>query len=185
MSRITLLTREGLSPDQIEVYNSINTGARGGVRGPFRVLLHSPDLARRVEQLGVYVRFQCKVPERLRELAITIVAAHWRADYEWYAHAALAAKQGIPAKVLDAIGAGELPDITEDADKIVHDYVTALLRTGRVSDAAFSQAKALLGERGVVDLTGLVGYYSLLALQLNAFQVPVPEDGAPPWPVAE
>lgn len=185
MSRITLLTREGLSPDQIEVYNSINSGARGGVRGPFRVLLHSPDLAKRVEQLGVYVRFQCKVPERLRELAITIVAAHWRAGYEWYAHAALAAKQGISDAVLEAIVAGDAPDFAEEADQIVHAYVTGLLKTGRVSDGVFAEAKALLGERGVVDLTGLVGYYSLLALQLNAFQVPVPEDGAPPWPVTE
>ncbi|TCT08320.1 carboxymuconolactone decarboxylase family protein [Aquabacter spiritensis] len=185
MSRIALLTREGLSPAQTEVYNSINAGARGGVRGPFRVLLHSPDLARRVEQLGVYVRFQCKVPERLRELAIVTVAAHWRAAYEWYAHAPLAQKQGITETALAAIAQGETPDFSEAGDRITHAYVAHLLKAGRVSDAVYGEAKALLGEDGIVDLTGLVGYYTLLALQLNAFQVPVPDDAETPWPVAE
>jgi 4-carboxymuconolactone decarboxylase len=183
MSRIALLTREGLSPAQAEVYNSINAGARGGVRGPFRVLLHSPDLAKRVEQLGVYLRFQCKMAERLRELAITIIAEHWHAGYEWYAHAPLAVKQGIPEGVLEAVVKGERPAFTEEADEIVYDYVTGLLKKGRVSQQVFIRTRALLGEDGIVDLTGLVGYYTLLALQLNAFEVPVPEDGTTPWPV--
>ncbi|MEP9375115.1 carboxymuconolactone decarboxylase family protein [Aquabacter sp. CN5-332] len=183
MSRIALLAREDLSPAQAEVYNSINAGARGGVRGPFRVLLHSPDLAKRVEQLGVYVRFQCKVPERLREFSIVLVSEHWHAAYEWYAHASLALKQGIPEVVLDAVAKGERPAFTEEADEITYDYVTSLLKTGRASDPVFSRAQALLGEEGLVDLTGLVGYYTLLALQLNAFEVPIPEDGYAPWPV--
>src|SRR5260370_25072134 len=109
MSRFAPISRENLSPAQAEVYNSITSGARGGVRGPFHVLLHSPELARRVEQLGLYTRFQCKVPERLRELSITVVARHWQADYEWYAHAALALKQGIPAEGIGAGGVGLRP----------------------------------------------------------------------------
>lgn len=178
MSRIALLARENLSAAQTEVYNSINAG----VRGPFRVLLHSPDLAKRVEQLGVYVRFQCRVPERLRELAIVIVAAHWRAGYEWYAHAHLAAKQGISEEVLEAIAAGRRPEFAQDEDEVAYDYVTGLLRGGRVSDRIFARAKAFFGDEAIVDFTGLIGYYTLLAMQLNAFEVPVPEDGVIPWP---
>ncbi len=181
MSRFAPISRENLSPAQAEVYNSINSGARGGVRGPFRVLLHSPELAKRVEQLGLYTRFQCKVPERLRELSINVVARHWQADYEWHAHAVLALKQGISEEVLEAIGAGRRPVFAQEPDEVVYDYVSRLLADGRVSDAVFQRARALLGEEGVVDLTGLVGYYTLLALTLNAFEVPVPEDSKVPW----
>jgi 4-carboxymuconolactone decarboxylase len=181
MSRFAPISRENLSPAQAEVYNSINAGARGGVRGPFRVLLHSPELARRVEQLGLYARFQCKVPERLRELSISIVAQHWQADYEWYAHAALALKQGLSEEVMEAIGSGWRPVFAQESDEIVYDYVSRLLTDGRVSDVMFQRARALLGEAGIVDLTGLVGYYTLLALTINAFEVPVPEDGKVPW----
>jgi 4-carboxymuconolactone decarboxylase len=181
MSRLENLSREQLNPAQIEVYNSISSGARGGVRGPFKVLLHSPELAKRVEQLGLYVRFQCKVPERLRELAINIVSYRWRASYEWYAHAPLAQKQGVPEHVLEAIGTGQRPDFTEDADAIVYEYVTELLETRQVSKPTFQRASALLGDQGLVDLTGLVGYYTLLALTINAFEVEIPEDANIPW----
>jgi 4-carboxymuconolactone decarboxylase len=181
MSRFVPIARENLSPAQTEVYNSISAGARGGVRGPFHVLLKSPELAKRVEQLGVYTRFQCKVPERLRELGITIVARHWKADYEWHAHAGLALKQGIPPDVMEAVGAGRRPEFTEEPDEIAYDYVSELLASGQVSDEVFQRARALLGEEGLVDLTGLVGYYTLLALQLNSFQVPVPDGSQIPW----
>jgi 4-carboxymuconolactone decarboxylase len=181
MSRFAPISRENLSPAQAEVYNSINAGARGGVRGPFRVLLHSPELAKRVEQLGLYARFQCEVPERLRELSISVVARHWQADYEWHTHAALALKQGLAEEVMEAIAGGWRPIFAQEPDEIVYDYVSRLLADGRVSDAVFQRARALLGEAGIVDLTGLVGYYSLLALTINAFEVPLPEDGKAPW----
>jgi 4-carboxymuconolactone decarboxylase len=175
------LSREDLNPAQVEVYNSISAGARGGVRGPFKILLHSPELAKRVEQLGLYARFQCKVPERLRELAINTVAFRWRASYEWYVHAPLAQKQGVPEHVLEAIGTGRQPVFTADADEVVYDYVTEVLETGKVSERTFHRASTLLGDQGVVDLTGLVGYYTLLALTINAFEVEIPDEANIPW----
>jgi 4-carboxymuconolactone decarboxylase len=181
MSRIPQLTRSQLDGPQMEVFNAIAAGARGGVRGPFTVLLHSAELARRVEQLGLYCRFQCRVPERQRELAICLVAARWRADYEWYAHSSLAAKQGIPQDVLDAIGAGDRPVLADPADEIVYEFASELLGSGRVSDKTFAAAIRLLGEPGAVDLTGLLGYYTLLAMTLNVFEVDVPEDATIPW----
>jgi 4-carboxymuconolactone decarboxylase len=181
MSRLTRLGREDLNPAQMEVYNAISAGARGSVGGPFKVLLHSPELAKRVEQLGLHVRFQCKIPERLRELAICIVAQRWKASYEWYVHAPLARKQGVPNHVLDAMGAGRRPDFAEEGDATVFDYATEVLHSGQVSDPTFARARALLGDESIVDLTGLIGYYTLLAFTINAFEVEIPEDANIPW----
>jgi 4-carboxymuconolactone decarboxylase len=82
---------------------------------------------------------------------------------------------------MEAVGVGRRPVFAQEPDEVIYDYVSRLLADGRVSDAVFQRARALLGEEGVVDLTGLVGYYTLLALTLNAFEVPVPEDGKVPW----
>ncbi|MDJ0387695.1 carboxymuconolactone decarboxylase family protein [Roseomonas sp. E05] len=184
MSRLPSIDPETLSPAQSEVYNRIATGARGGVRGPFLALLHSPGLAARVEQLGVYVRFQCAVPERLRELAILTVATHWRCDYEWYAHAPLAERLGLPEAVLAQLGRGEAPDFEEPNDALVRDYCATLLREGRVPDTLYNRAREALGQQGIVDLTGLVGYYTLLALTLNGHEVAAPGDAQLPWRTA-
>ncbi|WP_370302223.1 carboxymuconolactone decarboxylase family protein [Pseudooceanicola sp.] len=181
MSRLPPLDPKNMSGDQAEVYNSIASGARGAVRGPFTVLLHSPELARRTEQMGVYLRFQCAVPERQRELAICIVAAHWRADYEWYAHADRAWKNGVSAQVLEAISSRKMPEFDDPADEAVHAYATELLREGRVSDKVYALAVDAFGASGALDLTGLLGYYTLLALTLNAFEVDIPEDAEIPW----
>ncbi|HWL80678.1 MAG TPA: carboxymuconolactone decarboxylase family protein [Roseomonas sp.] len=184
MSRLPPIDREALSPAQSEVYNRIATGARGGVRGPFLALLHSPGLAARIEQLGVYVRFQCAVPERLRELAILTVAAHWRCDYEWYAHAPLAERLGLPEGTLAQLGRGETPEFEDPSDALVRDYCATLLREGRVPDALYNRTRELLGQQGIVDLTGLVGYYTLLALTLNGHEVAAPGDTQIPWHAA-
>jgi len=141
----------------------------------------APAAVGRVEQLGVYCRFQCALPERQRELAICTVAAHWRADYEWYAHAGLAQKQGISQGVLDAIAAGGAPELTEPADAAVYAFARELLKTGRVSDESYRAVVGLFGEGGAVDLSGLLGYYTLLAMTLNAFEVDVPDEAEIPW----
>ncbi len=181
MSRLPPISPDALSPDQSEVYNRIATGARGGVRGPFTALLHSPALAGRVEQLGVYLRYQCAVPERLREMAILVVAAHWRCGYEWYAHAPLAERIGHDKAGLQRLGRGEDPRFADGLDAATHAFCTELLRSGRVGDALHAQATELLGVQGVVDLTGLVGYYTLLAFTLNAHAVDAPAGSALPW----
>ncbi|HWX47875.1 MAG TPA: hypothetical protein VNZ61_07470 [Roseomonas sp.] len=184
MSRLPPIDREALSPAQSEVYNRIATGARGGVRGPFLALLHSPALAARVEQLGVYVRFQCAVPERLRELAILTVASHWRCDYEWYAHAPLAERLGLPEAALVRLGQGQEPGFEDVTETLVRDYCATLLREGRVPDALYRRVREALGQQGIVDLTGLIGYYTLLALTLNGHEVAAPEDTQIPWRAA-
>jgi len=184
VSRLPPLDPEVLSPAQSEVYNRIATGARGGVRGPFLALLHSPALAGRVEGLGVYLRFQCAVPERMREVAILAVARHWRCDYEWYAHAPIAERLGVPEAALARLGRGEEPGFDEPGEALVRDYCAALLHDGTVPQPLYDSVRERLGERGIVDLTGLVGYYTLLALTLNAHAIRVPEGAGIPWRTA-
>jgi 4-carboxymuconolactone decarboxylase len=182
MSRLPQLRREALDPAAQAVWDRIASGARGGVGGPFTALILSPELCSRVEQLGVFIRYECSVPMRLRELAILCVGQHWQADYEWFAHAPIAATQGVPAAVIAAVGAGgESIPFDAPADAVVVGFVRALLRTGRVPDAEFAAAQALLGQKATVELTGLVGYYSLLAMQLNTFEVAPPPTVPIPW----
>ncbi len=182
MPRLPALVREDLDPAQQEAWHRIASGARGSVRGPFTALITSAELCARVEQLGVFIRFDCSVPMRLRELAILCVGHHWRAGYEWFAHAPIAAKQGVPEAVIAAIGtdAAEIP-FDSDADRVVVAFVRTMLRTNRVDDATYAAANALLGDKGCVELTGLVGYYSLLAMQLNTFEVVPPPPFKAPW----
>ena len=181
--RLPVIEPDTLSPAQREIYSRIAGGARGGVRGPFLALLHSPELAGHVEQLGVYVRYNCAVPERLRELAILVVARHWQADYEWLAHAPLAEKQGLPKEILKTFGAGGNPAWPTEQDGLIVRFCSQLLDTRRVSDETYAEIQQLLGIQGTTDLVGLVGYYSLLALTLNAHEVNVPADADIPWAI--
>ena len=182
MSRLPPLDPANLDDAQRSVHDRIASGARGSVGGPFTVLLQSSELASRVEQLGLFLRYDCSVPQRLRELAILVVAQHWRADYEWYAHAGIAQSHGLEAEAIAAVGTGRTPRFEQPADAATFAFVRELLNNGRVADATYVQLQDLLGNKGSVELTGLVGYYTLLAFQLNVFEVAAPSDGpAVPW----
>jgi 4-carboxymuconolactone decarboxylase len=182
MSRLSPLAPENMNPEQKRVYDDIASGPRGGVRGPFTALLHSPKLADCVQHLGAYVRYDCSVPQKLRELAILITARHWMAPYEWYAHEPHARKAGLSEEIIDAVRAGNRPSFTEPAEEAVYDFVTELYATHRVSDGKYSAVVAALGEEGAVDLTGLLGHYGVISMTLKVFEIPLP-DGAPdPFP---
>ena len=180
MSRLPSLERHQLDAAQLKVHESI-AGLRGGVRGPFKVLLANPELASRIEQVGAYARYQCSVPQRLRELSILTVAAFWQADYEWSAHAPIARALGLEPAVIEAIGQGARPDFRDQTEKTVHDFTHQLLTRKHVTDGTFAAAKEALGAAGVLDLTGLVGYYTMLALVINVAEVEVPDDSDIPW----
>ncbi len=181
MGRLPTLLPQDMNAAQAEVYNSMKAGIRGMSGGPFAALLHSPTLTSRVEQLGVYVRFECTVPERQREMVICIVSAHWSADYEWYTHAPLALKAGVPEATLARIGMKQMPDFEDAADRAAYTFAHELLETKQVCDETYAAALAAFDQTGVVDLTGLIGYYALLAMTLNTFQIDVPEDATIPW----
>jgi 4-carboxymuconolactone decarboxylase len=181
MSRLPALDTDRLTDTQRLVYDSIAGGARGAVRGPFLALLNNPELASHIERLGAYVRYQCAVPQKLRELAIITVARFWRADYEWHVHAPIALDQGLSEDAIAAIGLGRVPNFSDHDQAVVYAFTRELLVDKRVSERTYNSAKALLGDNGVLDLSGLVGYYSLLATIINATEVDVPAGALIPW----
>jgi len=179
--RIPTPTADTLTEEQKPVWESIAGSGRSGVGGPFLPLLTSPLACSRVERLGAFLRFDCSVPMRLRELAILVIGAHWKAEYEWFAHAPIAEKQGVPAAVIAAIGRGTPPPFDNDGDRAVYAFVKEVLTSGSASEATYKPVNTLLGDKGAVELTALVGYYSLLAFQLNVFQSVPPPPFKAPW----
>ncbi len=182
--RIPLFPMPAMNPEQTAVYEAIISGTRGTIVGPLRAALHHPELADKWQQLGELLRFRSNVKARLSELAIVITARHWDSQLEWFIHARVAAEAGIAHATLDKIKTGIRPDLESADEGVVYEFVSELLRLHRVSDATYSRALDLLGIVGVVDLTALVGYYSMVALTLNAHAIPLPEDAPDPLPVA-
>jgi 4-carboxymuconolactone decarboxylase len=181
LQRLTELSPETLAPDQRAVHDQIVNGPRGKISPPFMAMLHSPPLASVLEKVGVYLRYDTAVPARARELAVLVVCAHYRCGYEWSSHAPLAIAQGVDPEDVQAIGRGQDPaGITPD-DAVVIAFAKALVRAGRADDATYDRAHRLFGESRMVDLTAMVGYYTLLAMTINAHQVPAPDGVVLPW----
>ena len=178
MPRIPDLVLEKLSPEQRRVHDAIVSGPRGRVVGPLRVWLESPQLADHAQALGAFCRFGTSLPPRLSELAIITTGAFWRASFEWHAHAPMAIKAGIDAASVEAIRTGKAPHFSRADEAAVHAFASELIETRRVSEQTFQRAVDALGLDGVVELVGILGYYSLVSLTLNAVEVPVPP-GAP------
>jgi 4-carboxymuconolactone decarboxylase len=168
--RVPPVDPERLTPEQQRVYDEI-AGSRGRVAGPFAVLLHNPDLADRVQNLGKLVRYGTSLGQRRSELAVLVTARSWSSAFEWQAHERHARDAGLPAAVIEAVRAGQQPEEMEPGDAAVHDFARELLETGGVWDATYDAAVEALGEAGVVELAVLVGYYSLLAMTLSAHRL--------------
>jgi 4-carboxymuconolactone decarboxylase len=179
--RYPALAPEQMTEAQKRVYQSIAAGPRGGVRGPFNALLRSPELADRVQRVGEYLRFGTSLPARLNELAILINARFWGSKYEWYAHRPLAEKGGLGPAVVDDLARNRRPDGLQPDEAVVYEFCTALHTTHAVDDALFERAVATLGERGVMDLIGVSGYYTLVSMVLNVAEIPLPADAPAPW----
>lgn len=178
MPRLPSLSAAQLSPEQTRVHDAIVAGPRGRVQGPLEVWLHSPPLAERAQALGAFCRFGSSLPPRLSELAILVTAAHWRSGYEWHAHAPIAREAGLPEAAIEAIRTGAAPDLAQEDERAVHAFASELLRMRAVSQPVWDRAHAALGTQGLVDLVGVLGYYGLISMTINAFEVAVPE-GAP------
>lgn len=176
--RFKVLAENEMDAAQREVYQAIAGGPRGGVRGPFNALLRSPELAERAQKLGEYCRFQTSLPAALNELAILVVARYWSAQYEWYAHARLAEKAGVAVEVIAEISRGEKPARLSPDETIVYNFCMELHYKKVVSDATYAATVERFGERGVVDLIGVSGYYTLVSMVLNVERHPLP-DGQP------
>lgn len=178
--RLPPLAPERMTPRQREVAEAIAGGPRGGLRGPFQAWLRSPEVADRFQRVGEYVRFNSSIPPALNELAILVTAREWTAQFEWYAHNALAMKAGLPPAIAEAIARGERPAGMDADQRIVYDFSTELHRDKSVSDATYAAVVERFGEQGAVDLIAACGYYVAVAMTLNVSRVPLPDGVAPP-----
>jgi len=177
---------EQLTPEQAKYVQGLVAGPRGGgdsspdavnrmlQRGPFNAWARSPVLGERLQKVGEYIRFDTSLPLRLNEFAILITARHWTSQYEWHAHYPLALKAGLDPKVAADLAENRRPSGMKDDEAAVYDFCTQLHRTKKVSDATYKRAVELFGEKGVVDLVGVSGYYTAVSMTLNVAEVPVP-----------
>ncbi|TDH63347.1 carboxymuconolactone decarboxylase family protein [Dankookia rubra] len=163
-----------MTPEQQRIVDGIVSGPRGGLRGPFPAMLRSPVVAERFQKLGEYLRFDTSIPAALNELAILVTAREWSAQYEWYAHHLLAMKAGLPPAIAEAVAEGQKPDGMDADQALVWQFCTELHRTKQVSDETYAATRDRFGERGIIDLIAVSGYYVAVAMTLNVAQVPLP-----------
>ena len=154
--------------------------ARGNLTGPWSVMLRSPDMINRARALSDYLRFKSSLPPRLSELVILITAREWAQQYEWNAHHPLALKGGLDPAIAKAVGEGRRPEKMADDEAILYDFCMELHRNRSVSDATYARAVGKFGEQGVVDVVGLSGWYTLVAMVLNTARTPLPDGAAAP-----
>ena len=188
MSRLSAVRPEEATWEQRAIFDAITGGdrgrdrpagsfldARGGLAGPFNAWMHRPDLGDAAHRLGERLRFHGVLPGAAREIAILAVGAKWMAEYEWWAHARIARREGVPEEAIGAIRRGARPALPDPVERAAYDFTAALLDTGKVDRARYDEACARLGEEGLVELVTLAGYYTLVSFILNAFEVPLPQ----------
>ncbi|MGE8666956.1 MAG: carboxymuconolactone decarboxylase family protein [Achromobacter mucicolens] len=180
MSRIPLPTPDTMTDDQKRVYEKIVSGPRGRLVGPLRAALHSPELAERWQALGALLRFGTSLAPRVSELAIVVTARRWNSQIEWHIHAQAARAAGISDAVLDAIQAREKPVFDNADDAVVYEFARQIQETGQVDPDLYAQAVARWDAVGVVELTAVIGYYTMVSMTLNAHEIPMPDDAPPP-----
>lgn len=177
--RFKPLTWDEMTPEQKTMTEHVLAGKRGSMNGPYNVLLRDPQMGDVAQQFGAYTRFDSSIPHKLNELAILMTARFWNSQYEWYAHHKYGLQAGLSPALIDAVAAGKRPGEMDPDEQAVYAFCHELLETRQVSDPAFAAVKTRFGERGVVDLIGVMGYYHIVSMALNVDRYPLP-DGATP-----
>jgi 4-carboxymuconolactone decarboxylase len=175
--RLPPYRQDSLTPPQRAVWDATVAGKRGSMPPPTQAWLGSPEFAMRGQHLGEYIRFDTCFGPQWVEIAILVTAKFWRAQYEWWAHRRLAEQAGLDAAIIDAIRDGREPPIADPRARVIYDYATTLHRDRAIPDALHARMLEHWGERGAIDAIGTCGYYAMVAMTLNAYQVPLP-DGA-------
>ena len=172
-----------LTAEQQALADSIKAGPRGTFKmsGPFAVYLHAPPYGQLAQTLGGHLRFKTSVPPRLSEFAILCTAQFWKAQYEWVAHAVIAEKQGVKEATIRAIQAGRPPKSAPKDEMAIYAFVKELYAKRRVGTATYNRVRKILGDTGVVELVGILGYYAMVSMTLNIFQMPIPEGAKAPF----
>jgi 4-carboxymuconolactone decarboxylase len=182
VARFAPLKAEELNPAQKAWVDAIALPPRNAkfANPPYRAYIRSPDLAPRLSALSDYLRWNTSLPPRLSELAILITARQWTAQYEWFAHYTLALKGGLDPKIVGDIAAGNRPANMKDDEAALYDLAMALYRDKKVTDAVYRAALDKFGERGIMDIIGIIGYYDLVSMTLITMQAAAPNDSVPP-----
>ncbi|HYI82753.1 MAG TPA: carboxymuconolactone decarboxylase family protein [Acetobacteraceae bacterium] len=179
-ARIPLPSPDEMTQEQRRVHDAIVAGPRGTVIGPLRAVIHNPALAERWSALGEILRFGTALPKRLNELAIIVTGRRWTSQIEWWVHARAAAQAGLPEAAIGAIRVGEPPEFDEPDDALVYEFARQLQQSGRVPLETYRAAEARWGAKGVVELTAVIGYYTMVSMTLNAHEIPLPDEVAEP-----
>src|SRR3981081_4498892 len=174
MPRYEQLDESRLDQAQSRIWDSCKAGPRGSVPPPVHVWLKSPGLADHAHQLGAHVRFGTDFSQKLTEIAILMTARYWTAQFEWAAHVRLAQQAGLSQEVIDAIAERNQPKFDDPDDQPVYHFCEDYYSDHRVSDATYERVVRRFGEKGAVDLAGLIGYYSFVSVTLNVLEVPTP-----------
>jgi 4-carboxymuconolactone decarboxylase len=189
MSRLTDLHRDDLGDEGQALWDAIVTSRgtgmiteAGGLAGPFNAFLTAPKAGAAISELGRVLRFGTTLERRVTEVAILVIAARWRAEFEWREHTRLAREQGVPDAVVAAIDAGQDPPFAAADERAAYDVARELVTGGQLSPAAHAAARQAFGDEGTVELVALCGYYTLISFLLNAFEVPLPPGAEPHWP---
>lgn len=180
MTRLPDLRVADLNERQRAIYKIIDRGPREFVQGPIRALLLSPDLAENVQTFGSYVHYGRCFEPRLMELAVLITARAWTCQYEWYIHAPLAEKRGLSASIIEAIRVRTEPKFEREDEAALYRFSRELLNNHRVSETTYEQAVRVFGESSVANLVGLLGYFVVLSMTINGFELGLPSGKSPP-----
>ncbi len=184
MSRLTRLTYRELPDAQREIFDTLARDRRnvqdGHIGGPFDPWIRSPELARRAAGIGDFFRFRTSLNRRIVELAILVTGRFWTAQFEWFAHEPMAREAGLAEHVISAIRENRQPEFDNDEDKAAYELCCELHATHQVSDLVFDKAKELFGDQGVAEIINLIGYYTMVSMTLNTFQVSLPEGAKDP-----
>ena len=174
--RLPTIPSAQYTPEQTQASVEFEAARKAPVFGPFEPLMHSPQVMTLSRSMGDYLRYKSAIGNTMSELVILITAREWTQDFEWWYHYPLAIKAGISKETADAIADGRRPVGMSADEDMVYNYTTELAKNKRVSDITFERVKTRFGTKGVVDLTGIAGYYTFLAMQLNSAQYKIPKD---------
>ena len=179
MSRIKVLDYDEMTQEQKALHDEILSGPRKRIGGPMNGWFRSPEFGSLYQKVGAFCRYHTTLEPKLSELAIIIVARHWDQPVEWRAHQPLALEAGLDPAIADAIESHETPEFNDEREEAVYSVVNEALETKKLGQATYDNALAVLGEKTLFELTGIAGYYCSIALQMNCFDVGIP-DGTEP-----
>lgn len=182
MTRIPLPQSDQLDPEQRRVHDAIASLRNGHIPAHYRAALYNPELSDKWQQLGELLRYRTSLPLRLSELAILVAAKYHRCEYEWHMHVDVARQAGLPDDVIESIKEGRRPNFSNPDDVAIYEYCSELFESKFVSDAVYKRTLDTIATRGIVELTALLGYYAMVAMSVNAHELPLPAIKPKPRP---